>query len=123
MQAAQVTASQRTTWNRMLRTPNLTTYVAETGGEVVGTTSLLLMPHLTYDCHPSAFIEAMVVAPGHRRRGVGRMLMERVLDDALRAGVRKVQLLSHKRHAEDGAHAFYRSLRFRAEAEGFRLYL
>jgi len=35
----------------------------------------------------------------------------------------KVQLLSHKRHASDGAHALDASLGFRAEAEGFRLYL
>ncbi|MGH9259298.1 MAG: hypothetical protein ACRD08_05255 [Acidimicrobiales bacterium] len=37
--------------------------------------------------------------------------------------IRKVQLLSHKRHADDGAHAFYRSLGFASEAEGFRIYL
>ena len=33
------------------------------------------------------------------------------------------QLLTHERHATDGAHAFYRSVGFTAEAEGFRLYL
>jgi len=119
----ELTATQRSTWKSMLATPNLSIYVAEIGNEVVGTTSLLLMPHLTYDCHPTAFIEPMVVAQAHHRRGVGRKLMERVLDDARRAGVRKVQLLSHKRHADDGAHDFYRALGFIAEAEGFRLYL
>ena len=35
----------------------------------------------------------------------------------------KIQLLSHKRHAHDGAHRLYRSLGFEPEAEGFRLYL
>ncbi len=119
----ELTATQRSTWNVMLKTPNLSIYVAEVGAEVVGTTSLLLMPHLTYACHPTAFIEPMVVAQAHRRRGIGRKLMERVLDDARQAGVRKVQLLSHKRHADDGAHDFYRVLGFTAEAEGFRLYL
>jgi hypothetical protein len=34
-----------------------------------------------------------------------------------------VQLLSHKRHATDGAHELYTKLGFDAEAEGFRLYL
>jgi hypothetical protein len=34
-----------------------------------------------------------------------------------------VQLLSHKRHAVDGAHGLYLGLGFDAEAEGFRLYL
>lgn len=51
------------------------------------------------------------------------MMMERLLQDARAASCRKVQLLTHKRHAEDGAHTFYRSLGFKAEAEGFRTYL
>jgi ribosomal protein S18 acetylase RimI-like enzyme len=54
---------------------------------------------------------------------VGRRLVERALGDLRAVGCRKVQLLSHKRHAADGAHAFYRDLGFTAEAQGFRLYL
>jgi GNAT superfamily N-acetyltransferase len=81
------------------------------------------MPNLGYDCHPSARVEAMVVGERHRRGGVGRMLVARLLGDARAVSCRKVQLLSHKRHADDGAHAFYRSLGFTPEAEGFRLYL
>ena len=110
-------------WARALGTADLKIYVAVHRGRVVGTTSLLLMPHVTYGCHPTAFVEPMVVAVDHRRRGVGRLMGERTLDDARAAGCRKVQVVSHKRHAEDGAHDFYRSLGFAAEAEGFRLFL
>ena len=120
---AELTELHRLTWTRMMTTPDLTVYVAEVAREVVGTTSLLVMPHVTYDCRPTAFIEPMVVAQAHRRHGVGRMMTQRVLRDARSLGCHKVQLLSHKRHAGDGAHAFYRSLGFVAEAEGFRLYL
>jgi len=98
-------------------------YVAVADQEIVRTVSLLMMPNLDYGCHPTAFVEAMVVAEGHRRSGVGRRLMARVLDDARAVSCRRVQLLSHKWHADDGAHAFYRSLGFEPEAEGFRLYL
>jgi GNAT superfamily N-acetyltransferase len=119
-----ITARQRATWDRMLATTGLTVYVATAEpGEIVGIVSLLVVPNLGYDCHPSAFVEAMVVAAAHRRRGVGRLLMDRLLADATAASCRKVQLLTHKRHATDGAHAFYRALGFEAEAEGFRLYL
>ncbi len=110
-------------WARALRTPDLRIYVAERENQVVGTTSLLVMPHVTYGCHPTAFIEPMVVAADHRRRGVGRLMAERAIDDARAGGCRKVQVLSHKRHAADGAHDFYRSIGFVAEAEGFRLFL
>lgn len=123
LEPSELTLTQRTTWERMLGTPNLTIYVAVAPPEVVGTTSLFVMPHVTYGCQPSAFIEPMVVGEPHRRRGVGRMMLQRVLDDARQTGCRKVQIVSHKRHAQDGAHDFYRSLGFSAEAEGFRLYL
>ena len=124
---------QHTTWERVTDTDGLTIYLAvnvlgddgHAGGreESVGTAAMLLMPHLTYDCRPSAFIEAVVVAYAHRRCGLGRLMVQRALDDARAASCRKVQLLSDKRHTDDGAHQLYRSLGFISEAEGFRLYL
>jgi GNAT superfamily N-acetyltransferase len=119
-----ITSRQRATWDRMLAADDLTQYVAgEVGGGIVGIVALFVMPNLGYDCRPTAFIEAMVVDESHRRRGVGRLLIERLLADATAAGCHKIQLLTHKRHAHDGAHDFYQALGFTAEAEGFRLYL
>jgi GNAT superfamily N-acetyltransferase len=117
------TARERATWDRIVATPDLTVYLAERGGEAVGTASALLMPNLGYDCAPSLFVEAVVVAAGHRRRGIATALLRRALADAADAGADKVQVVSHKRHAADGAHALYLGLGFTAEAEGFRLYL
>lgn len=131
--SALASGRQQRTWARVIGTDGLTIYLAvhvpgdsehAVGHErPVGTAAMLLMPHLTYDCRPSAFIEAVVVAYAHRRRGVGRLLVQRALDDARAASCQKVQLLSHKRHTDDGAHQLYRALGFTAEAEGFRLYL
>lgn len=123
LSARDLTQRHQATWARMMQTDDLTVYLAWHGDDGVGTTTLLVMPHITYACRPTAFIEAMYVRDEHRRRGVARMMIERLLDDAKRAGCHKVQLLTHKRHAHDGAHAFYRSVGFDAEAEGFRLYL
>ena len=67
--------------------------------DAVGTTALLVMPHITYACRPTAFIESMYVRDDHRRRGVGRRMIERLLVDAGNGGCHKVQLLTHKRHA------------------------
>ena len=118
-----LTDRQRATWARMLLTDNLTVYLAWHDDDAVGTTAVLVMPHITYGCRPTAFIESMYVRDEHRRRGVARRMVERLLVDAEEAGCHKVQLLTHKRHAQDGAHAFYRSMGFEAEAEGFRMYL
>lgn len=114
---------ERSTWATVLATMNLTTYVAEVGEELVGTASFLIMPNLGYECRPSGFVEAVVVASSHRRKGVAGAILSRVLADAKSAGCHKIQLLAHKRHASDGAHDFYRSMGFQSEAEGFRLYL
>ena len=117
------TALQQQSWARMMRTDDLTVYLAEVDGRPVGTSTQLLMPHLTYDCAPTAFIEAVVVEPEYRRRGIAAAMMRLLLGDARTAGCNKVQLLSHKRHAIDGAHRPYTSLGFEPEAEGFRMYL
>ncbi len=123
LSATDLTGRQQATWDRMMRTDDLTVYLARDGDDAIGTTALLVMPHLTYACRPTAFIESMYVRDKHRRRGVARMMIDRLLADATDAGCHKLQLLTHKRHAADGAHAFYRSMGFEAEAEGFRLYL
>lgn len=107
----------------MMGTTDLTVYLAERGAVPVGYTASLLMPHLTYGCRPTVFVESMHVLEEHRRRGVARQMVDRLLADARGAGCHKVQLLTHKRHATDGAHDFYASLGFEPEAEGFRLYL
>lgn len=81
------------------------------------------MPNVTYGCAPTLFIEAVVVVPARRREGIASLLLSSVLAEAKPLGCHKVQLLSHKRHADDGAHDLYRQAGFEAEAEGFRLYL
>ncbi|VXB90035.1 GNAT family N-acetyltransferase [Aeromicrobium sp. 9AM] len=118
------TTRQLAMWERVQTSPDVTVYVAESAsGEPVGTACLSVLPNITYDCRPTAFIEAVVVAYAHRRQGVARSLMERAISDARSADCHKVQLLSHKRHADDGAHDLYAGLGFTPEAEGFRLYL
>ena len=109
---------QKAAWERLLATADLTVYLAETGAEAAGTASMLLMPHLTYDCRPTAFIEAVVVGYAHSRRGVATLLLQQALKDAHAASCRKVQLLSHKRHSHDGAHDLYRAMGFTPRGRG-----
>lgn len=121
--ATEPSERERQTWHTMLATGNLSVYCAEVNGQVVGTAMLLTMPNLTYACQPTAFIEAVIVHTQWRRQGIATAMLERLIDDARLAGCNKVQLLSHKRHADDGAHDLYEKLDFEAEADGFRRYL
>jgi GNAT superfamily N-acetyltransferase len=116
------TPLQTATWDLMMTREGLTLYLAYENGVAVGTATLLLLPNLTYDCQPSAFVEAVVVDVARRRRGIASAIMRHILHDTKAAGCNKTQLLSHKRHVRDGAHGLYTALGFKAEAEGFRLY-
>lgn len=117
------TPKEVATWERMMSTDDLTVYVAAFANKVVGTVTTMQMPNVTYDCAPTLFIEAVLVDASYRRRGIASEMIRSALADAEEAGCDKVQLLSHKRHATDGAHEFYTRLGFAPEAEGFRLYL
>lgn len=117
------TEREAAAWNRMHATPDLAVYLAVFADAIVGTATAMALPHITYGCAPTLFVEAVLVHPNWRRHGIATALMRRVLADAAAAGCHKIQLLSHKRHSADGAHDLYRNLGFVAEAEGFRLYL
>ncbi len=123
LQEDELSLEHRATWARMMASADQTLYLASNAEAPVGYTASLKMYHLTYSCRPTLFIESMHVLTAHRRRGVARLMLERVLSDARIDGCYKVQLLTNKSHATDGAHDLYRSMGFEAEAEGFRLYL
>lgn len=53
------------------------------------------------------------VHPGHQRRGVGRALMQALIDHAASAGIERLEL--YMRADNDRAHALYRSLGFVCE--------
>jgi GNAT superfamily N-acetyltransferase len=107
-------------WEQMLATPGRTILVAELGGKVVATCDMTVMPNLTHEGRPWAILENLMVAPGARRRGIGRALMNEVERRAREAGCYKLQLVSGARRSQ--AHLFYRAIGY-DPAEGFRLYL
>src|SRR5262249_9308988 len=61
---------QRQTWARMMQTDDLTVYLGEIDGEPAATAALLVMPHLTYECAPTTFIEAVAVVPEPPAQGI-----------------------------------------------------
>ncbi len=100
--------------------PRQQLFVAEVQGEVAGTIVLLIVPNLSHNGTPWAFLENLVVTENHRRRGLGRMLLEHAVGLARDSGCHMVELCSDVRRLE--AHRLYASMGFEARAHCFRQY-
>jgi RimJ/RimL family protein N-acetyltransferase len=92
------------------RHPDAAVFVAEADGVVVGRLSVARDPH------PASRHVAdlgLMVAAGHRRRGIGRSLLAEAVAWARRAGIRKLELHVFPWNAP--ALALYESFGFRRE--------
>jgi predicted N-acetyltransferase YhbS len=86
--------------------PTQSLFVAQVQGEVVGTIVLLVVPNLSHNGTPWAFLENLIVTERHRGRGLGRMLLEHAVGLARKSGCHMVELCSDVRRKEAQAHCF-----------------
>jgi len=106
-------AEERRYLRAVRRHPDAAVYVAEDEGRLVARLSL------ARDVHPASRHVAdlgLMVAPSHRRRGVGRALLVQAVEWAQSVGVRKLEL--HVFPWNEPAIALYESFGF--EREGLR---
>ncbi|MEO9575950.1 MAG: GNAT family N-acetyltransferase [Tateyamaria sp.] len=71
--------------------------------------TLHILPNMTYGGRPYGLIENVVTARSHQRRGVGRLVLTRLIDMAWEVDAYKVMLLTG---AARGAQGFYRKVGF-----------
>lgn len=84
-------------------------FVADSDGRVVGLAHLQVTPALERE-RPAAKIGALIVDEAHRGHGVGRALVQAVVDEARLRGCGLVYLTTADRR--DDAHAFYELVGF-----------
>ncbi|WP_309624894.1 GNAT family N-acetyltransferase [Methylibium sp.] len=94
----------------LLTRPDHTIYMAESGGEVVGTYALVFIPGLPHGARDSAIVEDVVVAPEQRGHGIGKSMMRDALSRCRERDCYKLVLSSHLQR--DKAHRFYEGLGF-----------
>lgn len=94
--------------------------VAEKEGSLIGTVDLIIVENLTRDCSSWAMLENLVVDPSHRRKGVGKALVEAACKIARQAGCYKVQVVSHARRT--AAHRIFLAVGLLEDVKGFRVY-
>jgi N-acetylglutamate synthase-like GNAT family acetyltransferase len=105
----------------VLADPRQRMLVAEVGGRIAGTLTVIVIPNLSHRGSPWAVVENVIVDRRYRRRGVARDLVAAAIRRARAAGCYKVGLTSNLSRRE--AHRFYAGLGFEAYAHGYRLEL
>lgn len=98
-----------------------TLYVAELGGEVVGTFQTTLTTSMTGQGRPILTIEAVQTRADMRGRGIGARMIRFAVERAREADARLVQLMSNS--ARKDAHRFYLRLGFAQSHLGFKMKL
>ena len=93
----------------------VTYFVAEAGGNIVATCYIAIIPNITRGCSPIGFVENVITASSHRRRGIGKKLLEAAVEFAKSKGCYKVTLQSGSKRTD--AHAFYESIGFDGDSK------
>jgi ribosomal protein S18 acetylase RimI-like enzyme len=106
---------------RFARYPDYTLYVAEAGGEIVGTFALLIMDNLGHLGAPSAIVEDVMVAPAAHGRGIGQAMMTFARQKSIEKRCYKLVLSSNAKR--ERAHQFYEQLGYERYGYCFRLEL
>ena len=106
-------------FDHMRAYPNYRLYVAELGGRVVGTFTLIIMRNMLHCGACSAVVEAVGVDVSLRGHGVGRAMMEHARELCRAAGCYKMALSSNL--TRERAHAFYDALGFARHGYSFQV--
>lgn len=96
--------------------------VAEMDHQIVGMAALAFSERFVKE-GKRCRVEALVVNVAHRRKGVGRALIEHAEELARQKGCASMGLTSGVRRASEGTHDFYRSLGYANEGEHAQVYL
>lgn len=91
----------------VLQDANSHGYVIREEGHIVAAGTLCVMHNLEFTI---ASVESVVVSSGYRGRGYGKMLVEHLINEAKRLGVRSIHLTSNPKRI--AANNLYQSLGF-----------
>ncbi|WP_435165839.1 GNAT family N-acetyltransferase [Falsirhodobacter sp. 1013] len=99
--------------------PGSGVFVLRSGGAIVASATLIVIPNLTRQGRPYALIENVVTHADHRRQGHGAAVMQAAINAAWQAGCYKILLMTGSR--DPATHRFYEGLGFDRGKTGYRL--
>ncbi|UYM06569.1 GNAT family N-acetyltransferase [Solicola gregarius] len=115
------TARQRAALDELIADPAHEVLVDERDGRLVATAQVSWLRVLIYDGGLICQIESVRTASDLRGQGIGKALMEYVVDRARERGCARIQLTTNSQRIR--AHQFYERLGFTASHVGMKLQL
>lgn len=95
--------------------------VIEDNKNIIGTAQLTILTHLTYQGGKRGQIEGGRIDENYRGQGIGKLMIEWVINKSRELGCHLVQLTMDKKRCE--TIEFYQKLGFVASHEGMKLHL
>ena len=93
-----------------IKDQNIKYFVAKENGKIISSCYICIIPNLTRDGRSIGFIENLITDEKHRRRGIGKTVMENAIKYAKEQNCYKVLLQSGNKRTD--AHPFYEKLGF-----------
>ncbi len=104
-------------FEKMKTYPDYRLYVAEQGGDIVGTFSLAVLDNLVHHGAKTGLIESVVVKAALQGQGIGKAMMTRAIELCREKQCYKAALSSGAKRTK--AHQFYEGLGFKSHGQSF----
>lgn len=100
-------------WNRILTDKDHHIIVAEEDGKIVSSCVCVIIPNLTHDQRPYAFVENVVTDEAYRKRGLASECLNYAKDIAMKENCYKLMLLTGSK--KESTLNFYRQAGYNSE--------
>lgn len=100
-------------WNRIVDDKDHHIIVAEENGDIVSSCVCVIIPNLTHNRQPYAFVENVITDERYRKRGLATQCLNFAKEIALRENCYKLMLLTGSK--EEGTLNFYRQAGYNSE--------
>jgi GNAT superfamily N-acetyltransferase len=109
-----------TIWKQILENNSIRYFVAVEDRIIISTCSIIIIPNLTKSVRPYALIENVITDIDHRKKGIGKKVINMAIMYAKQNDCYKVQLLSGITRID--AHLFYEKIGFSGNTKkGFEI--
>ena len=106
-------------FDEILGQPGMTLFCGFLDEQLVSTCTLIIIPNLTRNASPYAFIENVVTDNSFRRRGFGQKLIQTAIDIGFDKDCYKIMLLATSH--DPGVLKFYEDCGFQQSTTGFEV--